>query len=133
MLNELQQAWGRQKRSVEEDDEETFLRTRRAADETALLEMALLTEGTYEATVTAATTTSLTFTPPALPAGQYDVIINVEGQGNSLSNTGRLTSQMNVASVYPDTGSIYGGQNITISGSGFCDREGSTTVEIGGQ
>ena len=133
MVNELQQAWGRQKISAEEDDEETLLRTRRAADETALLEMALLTEGTYEATVTAATTTSLTFTPPALPAGQYDVIINVMGQGNSLSNTGRLTSQMNVASVYPDTGSIYGGQNITISGSGFCDREGSTTVEIGGQ
>merc|ERR1740128_594120 len=106
-------------------------RVKRTANEEELLEMALMTEGTYEAEVTAVTETSVTFTAPALPAGDYDVIVNVDGQGNALSSVGSLTSSMAVSAISPDTGSVNGGQTITISGSGFCETSGSTTVTIG--
>ena len=60
-------------------------RTKRGADVAALLEMALLTEGTYEATVDSVSATEITFTPPALPAGDYAVIVNVDGQAGRRS------------------------------------------------
>merc|ERR1712106_1067281 len=107
-------------------------RSKRAANEEELLEMALMTEGTYEAEVTAVTETSVTFTAPALPAGDYDVIVNVDGQGNALSSVGSLTSSMAVSAISPDTGSVNGGQTITIAGSGFCETTGATTVTVGG-
>jgi len=107
-------------------------RSKRAANEEELLEMALMSEGTYEATVTAVTDTSVTFTAPALPAGDYDVIVNVDGQGNALSSVGSLTSSMAVSAISPDTGSVNGGQTITIAGSGFCEQAGATTVTVGG-
>ena len=51
-------------------------RSRRSADEEALLEMALLTEGSYEASISSVSDTSVTFTFPQLPAGRYDIIVN---------------------------------------------------------
>ena len=51
-------------------------RTRRSTDEEALLEMALLNEGSYEATITSVSDTSITFSFPQLPAGRYDIIVN---------------------------------------------------------
>ena len=51
-------------------------RTRRSADEEALLEMALLNEGSYEATITSVSDNSITFSFPQLPAGRYDIIVN---------------------------------------------------------
>ena len=107
-------------------------RSKRSADEDALLEMALLTEGTYEATVTSVSSSNITFTTPALPAGEYDVIVSVDGQGNALSSLGALTSVMSVDAVTPDTGSVHGGQTITISGSGFCTSSQSS-VTVGGE
>ena len=107
-------------------------RKKRAADEAALLEMALLSEGTYEATVDSVSATEITFTPPALPAGDYDVIVNVDGQGNAVSSIGSLTSSMAISSVTPDTGSVHGGQTIVVMGSGFCETMGATTVSVGG-
>merc|ERR1712106_551167 len=107
-------------------------RVKRAANEEELLEMALMTTGTYEAEVTAVTETTVTFTAPALPAGDYDVIVNVDGQGNALSSVGSLTSTMSVSAITPDTGSVNGGQTITIAGSGFCETTGATTVTVGG-
>ena len=92
--------------------------------------MALLTEGTYEATVTSVSSSNITFTTPALPAGEYDVIVSVDGQGNALSSLGALTSVMSVDAVTPDTGSVHGGQTITISGSGFCTK---VSVTVGGE
>ena len=108
---------------------EFLSRDKRSADEDSLLEMALMTEGTYEATVDDVTATSVTFTTPALPAGDYDVIISSEGQGNALSSLGSLTSELSVDSVTPNEGSIHGGQPIVILGGGFCAE---VTVTIGG-
>ena len=68
----------------------------------------------------------MAFTAPALPAGDYVVIVNVEGQGNALSSVGDLTSSMAVAAVTPGSGSVNGGQTITVTGSGFCEATGAT-------
>ena len=51
-------------------------RSRRSADEEALLEMALLTEGSYEASISSVSDTSVTFSFPQLPAGRYEIIVN---------------------------------------------------------
>ena len=51
-------------------------RSKRSADEEALLEMALLTEGSYEASISSVSDTSVTFSFPQLPAGKYDIIVN---------------------------------------------------------
>ena len=58
------------------EDEQSNGRSRRSADEEALLEMALLTEGSYEASISSVSDTSVTFSFPQLPAGRYDVIVN---------------------------------------------------------
>merc|ERR550539_395423 len=84
------------------------------------------------ATVDSVSATAITFTPPALPAGDYDVIVNVDGQGNAVSSLGSLTSSMAVSSVTPDTGSVHGGQTIVVTGSGFCETSGATSVTVGG-
>ena len=107
-------------------------RSKRSANEAELLEMALLTEGTYEATVTSVTSSNITFTTPALPAGDYNVIVSVDGQGNAVSSLGALTSVMSIDTVSPDTGSVNGGQTITITGSGFCTSSKSS-VTVGGE
>ena len=103
---------------------------KRATNE-ELLEMSISGE-TFEAEVSSVTSTSISFEVPALPAGNFNVIVNVDGQGNSVSSLGKLQSNMVVSSVNPATGSINGGQLITITGSGFCTSEGSTSVNIGG-
>ena len=108
-------------------------RRKRSVDEEYLLEMALLTEGTYSTTITSNNATSVSFQSPILPAGEYNVILYVEGQGNAIITTGHLISQMSISTISLDNGSVYGGQDIVITGSGFCDPSaGFTTVKIGG-
>ena len=74
---------------IMESQPEFFHRLRRAAKhqrlsrrkrstEEELLEMSM--SGSVEATVTAVTETSVTFTPPELPAGDYNVIVVVAGE-----------------------------------------------------
>merc|ERR1719402_2142959 len=105
---------------------------KKRASEAVLLEMVLLTENTFEATVTDVSSTSVTFTTPSLPAGDYDVIVNVDGEGNAKSAVGSLTSSMTVSGISPDTGSVHGGQTVTLTGNGFCTSQGDTTVTVGG-
>ena len=45
--------------------------------------------------MTAVTETSVTFTAPSLPAGDYNVIVNVDAQGNALSLVSSLTGRYN--------------------------------------
>ena len=106
-------------------------RTKRAVDEEALWEMALLTKGSYEATVSAVSDTSITLSFPELPAGKYTVVVNRKGGvGNAVSTLAQLRSNMAISGVNPASGSIHGGQVITVAGGGFSgDR--STGVTIG--
>ena len=110
-------------------EHEVMLGKRSTVEE--LLEMSL-TGLTYEASVSSNTATSILFQVPAVPAGSYDVLVYVEGQGNSLSTLGSLQNKMVLNSITPSSGSIHGGNVITIGGSGFCLDEGATTVTIGG-
>ena len=101
------------------------------ATEEELLEMAVGGE-VYEAEVSSITETSVSFEVPALPAGSFNVIVSVDGQGNSISSLGTLDSTMVINTIMPNAGSVNGGQEVTIAGSGFCVTEGATTVDVGG-
>ena len=105
-------------------------RTKRSTEE-ELLEMSM--EGNTEATVTAVTDTSVTFTAPEMPAGAYDVIIYVSGSGNADPSGTILTSQAMADSITPDAGSTFGGQTVVIAGNGFSGSVDDTTVDVGGE
>ena len=97
-----------------------------------LIEMSPLAENSFEADVTSVSVNSIQLTFPNLPAGEYDIIVNIEGStGNSVVNFGTLQSEMSISSVTPGSGSIHGGHLITISGSGFSGNVNNTVVTIG--
>ena len=107
-------------------------RKRRATDEVGLIEMALLTEDSYEGTVSAVSDTSITVTFSSLPAGSYDVVVNIQGGiGSASGSLGQLTSSMTISSISPSSGSIHGGQKITISGGGYSGDVSDTSVVVG--
>ena len=112
--------------------EESYTRSKRSVDEEGLVEMALLTEGSYEGTVSAVSATQLTVSFTELPAGKYTVIVNIQdGVGNAASSLESLTSEMAVSGVTPASGSVHGGHLITIAGGGFSGHIKDTTVTIG--
>merc|ERR1719483_104165 len=114
------------------EDRYSYSRRKRSATEEDLIEMALLTEGSFEGIVSAVTDTSLSFAFTALPAGKYNIIINIKGGvGNAQSSLGRLTSKMEVSAISPNSGSIHGGQVIKITGGGFSGNVEDTNVAIG--
>ena len=107
-------------------------RKKRSVGEEGLIEMALLTKGSYEGTVSAVSPTELTVSFPELPAGTYSVIVNIQsGVGNAASSLGQLTSQMTLTGVSPSSGSVHGGQVITVSGGGFSGNIRDTNITIG--
>ena len=85
----------------------------------------------YTAQVVSLTPSSLTFLPPALPAGRYRVLVGGVGRGRAVSTLPLLTSSLALHAVSPGVGSVCGGQNINITGTGFCP--GDTVVTIAGQ
>jgi len=107
-----------------------FLSRSKRSTEEELLEMSM--EGATEATVTAVTDTTVTFTAPELPAGTYNVIVYVSGSGNAEATATTLTSQAMADSISPDTGSTFGGQTVVISGNGFSGSMDDTSVDAGG-
>ena len=56
--------------------------------------------GAVEAVVTGVTDTSVTFTAPELPAGDYQVIVHVAGSGHAAATDTILTSQVKSCSIY---------------------------------
>ena len=125
---------------IMESQPEFFHRVRRAAKhqtlsrrkrstEAELLEMSM--SGSVEATVTAVTDTSVTFSPPELPAGDYNVIVVVAGAGHADAAGSVLTSQALADTITPSQGSIYGGQTVVIAGNGFSGKTEDTSVAAG--
>ena len=85
-----------------------------------------------EGTVTAVSPTELTVTFGELPAGTYNVIVNIEGAvGTAASSLSTLTSVMAMSGVSPGSGSVHGGQLISITGGGFSGNLSDTSVTIG--
>ena len=107
-------------------------RNKRSDEYEDLLELSPLLENSYEATIKAVTETSITFAFVNLPAGSYELIVNMEGAvGNSDVSFGQVISRMTVNSVVPASGSLNGGHLITINGGGFSGQLDDTVVQIG--
>ena len=105
------------------------LSRRKRSTEAELLEMSMT--GSVEATVTAVTDTSVTFTPPELPAGDYNVIVVVAGAGHADATGSVVTSQALAETITPSQGSSHGGQTVVIAGNGFSGIPKDTSVAVG--
>ncbi|XP_052060298.1 fibrocystin-L-like isoform X3 [Mytilus californianus] len=79
--------------------------------------------------VSSATTTSVMCTLGVQSPGQYDVMVNVNPMGRAGSSV-QFTYAMTVSSVNPTSGSLGGGQVITIAGLGF-DPQTSKVIICG--
>ena len=82
--------------------------------------------------VTASTAGSIDCTLAAKPAGNYPVMVHVDGKG--LATTGmNFSYQLNIDSVSPKESGYGGGKLITISGSGFGPGKHGSMVKICGE
>ena len=92
-----------------------------------------VTIGGVACVVTSANETNIECDVSYVPVGNAPLVVNIEGSGNSaFSNASDavLYSSEVIDSMDPVSGSMEGGQEIMIIGSGFHD--GDTTVDIGG-
>ncbi|XP_072027284.1 LOW QUALITY PROTEIN: fibrocystin-L-like [Amphiura filiformis] len=92
-----------------------------------------VTVGGVDCIVTSAADDSIECDVGYVPAGDAVFVVNIEGSGNSAFNDSdhaTLYSNEIIDSVDPVSGSLEGGQVITIIGNGF--HEDDTAIDIGG-
>ncbi|XP_040210792.1 fibrocystin-L-like [Rana temporaria] len=80
------------------------------------------------------TPTSITCVLPALPPGTYPVLVHVANWGYAVSSSGIEASikyNLYVDSISPEYGSMYGGSQVTLRGSGFSSNPQDNLVQIG--
>ena len=72
---------------------------------------------------------------PGGVAGSFQLVVNVDGLGNSFSPNGAdaFTYEVNVASISPTSGNFYGGTLLTIAGQNFDPTPQQTLVFLGDQ
>ena len=94
-------------------------------------------DSSYFGTIGSVTDGSISVTFTDVEAGRYNLMVYVDDVGNAI-NSFTATSQGIISSISPNTGSTYGGQEVTITGQGFSTDTsswsnvtiGSTTCEI---
>ncbi|XP_075126263.1 fibrocystin-L-like [Leptodactylus fuscus] len=80
------------------------------------------------------TPTSITCLLPALPPGKYNVLVQVGNWGFAISRNNKTSVEyiLEVNSISPQYGSLYGGSRVTLTGAGFSlDPNENTKVQIG--
>ncbi|KAH9512877.1 Fibrocystin-L, partial [Bulinus truncatus] len=78
--------------------------------------------------------TSITAVLPALPDGRYRLIIDIHNNGFAdlrQNNIPDIAYTLNVQSVSPDFGSLYGGTDLVITGNGFSLNSSEMSVTVG--
>lgn len=80
-----------------------------------------MTVGGTTATITAQTSTSLTFTTPALTAGEKDIVLTYSGGNTTVSNAIKFYAVPTISSISPTSISTSPGNVITITGTNFVD------------
>uniref|UniRef100_A0A803KL97 Dual-specificity protein phosphatase 22 n=1 Tax=Xenopus tropicalis TaxID=8364 RepID=A0A803KL97_XENTR len=76
----------------------------------------------------------ITCTLPSNPPGNYSVLVLVDNLGFasvSSPDQSSITYVLEVNSLHPKFGSLYGGTHITVTGSGFSTDQTSNAVKIG--
>ncbi|XP_056378584.1 fibrocystin-L-like [Hyla sarda] len=71
---------------------------------------------------------------PALPPGKYNILVKVGNGGfaiSSMSNDASVEYILEVNSIVPQYGSLYGGSRVTLAGSGFSVVPSENKVQIG--
>ncbi len=86
--------------------------------------------GNQTCTVVFHNATVLTCSLSGLDTNSQPISVSIAGLGNALINANvTISGKPGVATVYPSSGSVNGGQTVTLTGNGF---SANTTVTIGG-
>ncbi|CAN2216067.1 Listeria/Bacterioides repeat [Candidatus Nanopelagicaceae bacterium] len=88
---------------------------------TVLNEITSITVGGTAATITAQTSTTLTFTTPALSAGQKDIVLTYAGGSTSAANAIKYYALITITGISPSSATSSPGNTIVISGTNFVD------------
>ncbi|XP_063307204.1 fibrocystin-L-like [Pelobates fuscus] len=78
--------------------------------------------------------TNITCILPSLSPGIYNILIYVENWGfasSGATSTVSIEYKLQVNSIFPRYGSLYGGTKITLTGSGFNNVANNNSVQIG--
>ncbi|XP_018426208.1 PREDICTED: fibrocystin-L [Nanorana parkeri] len=78
--------------------------------------------------------TNITCVLPALPPGIYPVLVQVENWGfavSSMDDVASIKYILELNSISPQHGSMYGGSHVTLRGSGFSSNPQDNLVQIG--
>jgi hypothetical protein len=67
--------------------------------------------------ISSASGTVVTCTPPAMPAGEYAVTLNLKNYGFAEVEAKTLTYALTVSNLNPASGSLGGGQSVTVTGT----------------
>ena len=105
-------------------------RKKRSTEE-ELLEMS--TENFVPATVVSVSDLEVVFDSPEVPAGEYEVVIFVQGLGHADATLTTVTSKALADAILPQEGSINGGQTVLITGNGFSGNADDTSVAVGSE
>ncbi|OCT77100.1 fibrocystin-L [Xenopus laevis] len=79
-------------------------------------------------------TSNITCTLPSNLPGQYSILVLVDNLGfasDSSPDKSSITYVLKVNSIHPKFGSLYGGTQITVTGSGFSTNQTNNVVQIG--
>jgi hypothetical protein len=88
-----------------------------------------VTFGGTAATLTVDSSTQITATAPAGTAGTVDVAVTTAGGTETAAGAYTYIAAPTISSVTPNSGSVSGGNAVTIAGTGFA---GATAVKFGG-
>ncbi|XP_075681934.1 fibrocystin-L [Rhinoderma darwinii] len=80
------------------------------------------------------TPTNITCLLPALPPGKYKILVQVGNWGfaiSSMDNEASIEYVLEVNSIFPQYGSVYGGSRVILAGSGFSLVPNENQVQIG--
>ncbi|XP_040289774.1 fibrocystin-L-like [Bufo bufo] len=80
------------------------------------------------------TPTNITCLLPALPPGTYNIMVQVGNDGfaiTSMNDGASVVYILEVNSISPQYGSLYGGTRVTLTGSGFSPVPNDNQVQIG--
>ncbi|XP_075128051.1 fibrocystin-L-like [Leptodactylus fuscus] len=79
------------------------------------------------------TPSGITCLLPALPPGKYNVLVQVGNWGFAISRNNKASVEyiLEVNSISPQYGSLYGGSRVTLTGAGFSLDPNENKVQIG--
>ena len=91
-----------------------------------------LTLGNAEIEIISWKNVEIKFSASFLPVGFHDLQVLVSGRG-WMTGDHQIESKLEINKVYPETSSLYGGENFEIHGTGFGVEQSDVSVTVAGE